>query len=333
MNRIKIGQIGIGHNHAASKISALRALPEIFEVIGVVESNPVWRSRRGGMKQYENLPWLTEEELFNTPGLDAVIVETDIPELISAAWKCVDNNLHIHMDKPPCAELESFAALLLECRRKKLGIQLGYMYRYNPAVRFCLDAVSNGWLGEIFEVHAVMSRKCNDDYRKWLVNFKGGAMFIFAGHLIDIIITILGRPERTTPFLRSTLKDGLVDNGLAVLEYPSASASVRCSVVEIDGIKHRRLIVCGTGGSVEICPLEVPSDRYALDPLHLRLTLADAKGKYAAGTHYINVGVMGGRYTEQLKDFARIIRQEITNPYTYDHEYLVHESLLHASGY
>ncbi len=331
--RVKIGQLGIGHNHASEIMAALRALPDVFEVVGVVEPDIEWRKKRGGLEQYENLRWMTEDELFNTPGLDAVTVETDVCGLVPAARKCVNHNLHVHMDKPGGEELGPFTALLRECERKKLTIQMGYMYRYNPAIRFCLDAVKKGWLGEIFEIDAVMSRCDGCDYRRWLSNFKGGAMYIFSGHMIDLIISLLGRPDRVTPFLRSTRGDGLVDNGFAVLEYRAATASVRCSVAEVDGMKHRRLAVCGTGGSIEICPLEPPSSRYNLDPLHLRLTLAEGNERYEAGTHDINVGIMGGRYSAQMEEFARIIRGEIANPYPYDHECAVQEALLFASGY
>ena len=35
---------------------------------------------------------------------------------------------------------------------------MGYMYRYNPAVVLLREFLKKGWLGEVFEVHAVMSK-------------------------------------------------------------------------------------------------------------------------------------------------------------------------------
>jgi hypothetical protein len=98
-------------------------------------------------------------------------------------------------------------------------------------------------------------------------------------------------------------------------------------------MKHRRLIVCGTKGTIEICPLETPWDRYYTDPLSARLTLKDDVPGYAAGTHNVNCGVMGDRYAAQFKEFALITRGAIKNPFDYRHEFLVQESLLLASGY
>jgi predicted dehydrogenase len=332
--RIRIGQIGIGHNHGQGNMEAMRKLTDLFEIVGVVESDLEWQRKRGGLPCYTGLPWLSEDELFAMTDLDAVAVETDGFELVPTALRCAERGLHIHLDKPGGQSLPAFATLLETCRRKRLGIQLAYTYRYNPAIRFAVSAVRSGWLGEVFEVHAVMSRYDgdNNDYRRWLAQFKGGAMYIFAGYLIDVVVTMMGRPDRVTPFLKGTRGDGLIDNGLAVLEYERATATVRVSVEEVDGMKHRRLIVCGTKGTVEICPIEAPADRYDSDPLTARLTLKHEVPGYAAGTHTVNCGAMGDRYAPQLREFAEIIRGQKANLFDYSHELLVQECLLLACG-
>ena len=330
MKKIKIGQIGIGHNHGSEKMASLRRLSDIFEVVGVVERDPDWLAKRGKLTPYEGLPFMTEEELFNVPGLEAVAVETDGFDLCPTALRCAERGVHIHMDKPGGEDLGAFKKLLDMCKAKDLVFQQAYVYRYNPAVRFCLEAVKNGWLGEIFEIHAVMSRYDGDNpaYRQWLSQFKGGAMYIFAGYLIDLVIAMLGAPDKVTPFMKKTRNDALIDNGLAVLEYAKATATVRVSVEEVEGYKHRRLIVCGTEGSVEICPIEF--QHYYTDKLSARLTLKHPKGAYEAGTHTVDCGLLNCRYGSQLTEFAKIIRKEMANPWSFDHEYLLHKTLLEA---
>ena len=332
--RIRIGQIGIGHNHAQGNMEALRKLDDLFDIVGVVESDPEWHQKRSNLPCYSGLRWLTEDELLALDDLEAIAVETDGFELIPTATHCAERGLHIHLDKPGGQSLPAFATLLEICRRKRLAIQLAYTYRYNPAIRFAVSAVRCGWLGEVFEIHAVMSRYDgdNDDYRRWLAQFKGGAMYIFAGYLIDVVVMMMGRADRVTPFLKQTRADGLIDNGLAVLEYERATATVRVSVEEVDGMKHRRLIVCGTKGTIEICPIEQPAARYDIDPLMARLTLNHDVPGYAAGTHMVNCGAMGDRYAPQLREFAEIIRGEKANPFDYNHELLVQETLLLSCG-
>jgi predicted dehydrogenase len=329
MKQIRIGQIGVGHEHASGKMDALLRLSEYYEVVGVVEeAEPRWRSERA----YEGVRRMSEEELLDMPDLEAVAVETNMPELAPTALRCMERGLHMHLDKPGGEAMAPFRRLIDGCRKRSLAIQLGYMYRANPAINFCFRAMREGWLGEVFQVDAVMSRYDNESYREFLADYAGGAMYNFGSHLIDLVVAMLGRPENVVAFQKATRDDGLNDNGLAVLEYPRATATVRSSIVEADGMMHRRLVVCGTKGTAEVCPLEYPG-RYAEEPLHVRLTLREDCPEYPAGTHIVDVGVMNGRYEDQLIELARIIRGEIENPYPYEHELLVQETLLAAAGY
>lgn len=332
MKKIRIGQLGIGHNHGAMRMKALRGLSDYFEVVGVAEDDPAWLEKRRDLPAYEGLPMMSEAELLAVPGLEAVMIEKDGPQLLEAAQRCAARGLHLCMDKPGGEDLAGFRQLCDTVKSRNLAFQMGYVYRTNPALRFCFEAAKNGWLGDIFEIHAVMSRDDseNEPYRQWMGKFKGGAMYIFAGYLIDVVLKLLGAPDKVTPFLRQTRDDGVVDNGLAVLEYPRATATVRVSIVEIEGYKYRRVIVCGTKGSFELSPIEYQAVE---TPLKVRLTLKEPCGKYAAGTHTVDCGPMGNRYQTQQIEFARVVRGEIANPYPVEYEYLLQKTLLEASGF
>ena len=331
--RIRIGQLGIGHNHGAAKMATLRRLSEHFEVVGLAEPDPEWRRKRGTDPAYQGLPWLTEEQLLNTKGLQAVAVETDVPDLVPAAQRCVEAGLHLHLDKPGGEAMPPFRALLEAAERRGVTVQMGYMYRHNPALGFCLNAVHQGWLGQVFEVHCVMSRMDGADYRRWLSQFRGGAMYIFGGHLIDLVVSLLGKPERVTSYQRQTWpeKDDLFDNGLAVLEYPRATATVRTAVVEFEGFRRRQFVVCGDEGTLDIRPIE-PTWRDR-EPMRLHLALAHPHGPYPAGCQVVELPIPAGRYDEQLVELAQIIRGEKANPYASAHELTVQQALLEAAGY
>lgn len=326
MSKIKIGQIGIGHNHASEKMAAFRKLSDLYEVVGVVEPDPEWRQKRGGLAAYDGLKWMTEEELLNQDDLSLVVVETDVCDLAATAMRCIEAEKHIHMDKPGGETFEPFKTMMEEAWRKNLTVQMGYMFRNNPAIQFCFNAVREGWLGRVFEIHAVMSRMDGADYRKWLSQFHGGAMYIFGCHLIDLIVTMLGKPERVVPFQKRTWThmDNLYDNGLAVLEYPNATATVRTSVVEVEGFKRRQLVVCGDEGTLELKPIEPPT---------LRLTLSKDGGKFKAGCQEVECPPISGRYDDQVIELASIVRGEIGNPYSLEHELIVQKATLAAAGY
>ena len=72
---IKIGQIGIGHNHGETKMLAVRKFPELFEVVGFAEENEEWIKRRGNLKSYEGLKRYSVDELIKK--CDALLIETE----------------------------------------------------------------------------------------------------------------------------------------------------------------------------------------------------------------------------------------------------------------
>lgn len=233
--------------------------------------------------------------------------------------------MHLHLDKPGGESLAPFKKLLDEAGRRGLTVQLGYMYRNNPAIQFCQRAVREGWLGQIFEVHAVMSRHQPLAYRQWLGQFRGGTMYIFGCHLIDLVVSMLGKPDRITPYQRQTHSDvRLYDNGLAVLEYPTATATIRTASLEVEGYQRRQLVVCGDEGTVDIRPLEPP---------RLKLALSKPRDSFKRGYQEVSLPPMPGRYDDQLIELARIIRGEIANPYPLSHELMVQEVLLAAIDY
>src|SRR3954469_16352094 len=92
---IKIGQIGVGHAHA-SKLAVYRKSPD-YEVVGIVEPDAALRKQAEERDPYRKLPWLTQEKLLATPGLQAVLVETKVEDLLKTAEGCVAAGMHVHL--------------------------------------------------------------------------------------------------------------------------------------------------------------------------------------------------------------------------------------------
>jgi predicted dehydrogenase len=147
-------------------------------------------------------------------------------------------------------------------------------------------------------------------------------LFELGCHVLDIIISLLGKPDKVTSFIQhvSKIDDSLADNMLAVLSYPRALATMKSSCVEVEGSKRRQLTVCGTEGTLHIQPL---------DSATAKLTLSKARGEYKEGTQEVKLPKTV-RYVAEAADFARIIRNEKTSEYSYDHDLAVQETLLRA---
>lgn len=322
MERIKIGLIGTGHSHAAGKMEVLRANAD-FEVVGVVEPETKLAAAAQASDAYKGLPLVTEEQLLNTPGLAAVAVETNVPDLLAAGERVIEAGKHLHLEKPGGASLPRFRRLLDTAARKHLIVQLGYMYRYSPAIVLMRDLVKQGALGEPFEIHAVMSKVVNTPSRRAFAEFAGGMMFEQGCHLIDLVIGLLGRPTRVTSYLQhvAPIDDGLADNTLAVLEYPRAIASVRSTAMEVEGSARRHFVVCGTEGTCHVQPLDEPN---------VQLALAKPRDKYKKGYQEIRFGEYP-RYVGDMADLAKLIRGEKEPDFSYVHDVAVLETMLTAS--
>ncbi|MEI9895165.1 MAG: Gfo/Idh/MocA family oxidoreductase [Chthoniobacter sp.] len=322
--KIRIGQIGTGHAHAAGKMDTMRH-SEDYEVVGIVEPDPERRAKVEKSPTYSGVPWMTEEQLLNAPGLQAVAVETLVKDLVPTATRCIAAGKHVHLDKPGGESLPAFKALLDDATRRKLTLQMGYMFRYNPAFLLCFQLWREGALGEIFSIDTAMSKLLSPAERQAVLPYRGGSMFELGCHVIDAVITILGHPDKVTPHRRSVsaLADGWSDNDLTVLDFPRTTATVRSAMVEVEGGARRNFVVCGTKGTFDIRPLEAPAARLALDAPH---------GEFKKGYQDVKFPKTGGRYDGDFADLAKIIRGEKACSFPPEHDLAVQETLLLACG-
>lgn len=319
---LRVGQIGTGHGHA-TKLEVYRRSPD-WEVVGLVEPDGDRAAAAARTPAFAGVPLLTRDALFATDGLDAVLVETTPDVSLDHAAAAVARGLHVHLDKPAGSSLPVFRGILEEAGRRGVIVQLGYMYRYNPAVLLLREFLARGWLGDVFEVDAEMGKVVDRDARAELARFPGGMMFELGCHLADLVVGLLGRPEGVQGFARRSgagQGDPLADTTLAVLEYPGAIATIRSSGRQVEGFGRRHLTVSGTAGTFHIQPLDDPEAVVSLDA---------PRGDLPRGTTRIPFPAFT-RYVADAADMAAVIRGERAFAFTADHDLAVQETVLRAS--
>lgn len=322
MSKIRIGQIGVGHAHASGKARAIRICPE-FEFAGVAESNDNLRAMWQQDGAYKEIDWVDSRTLLDDESVAAIAIETTVPDLLDVAEACIDAGKHIHLDKPAGFSLPQFKRILDKAAKKHLIVQMGYMYRTHPGVVLLDELLEKGWLGEIYAVNAVIGKLMSEASRGAMLDQPGGIMFELGGHMLDIVIHLLGKPQQTHSVNQhsSPIDDDYPDNMLSLLTYDQSHATIHCSCDDVDGFARRQLVVCGTEGTLEIRPMPSPS---------AKLALTQDRGRFHKGWQEVTLPKYV-RYVDDIREFGRLIRHEQDPRYTYEHDLIVQETLLKIS--
>ena len=340
MKKIKIAQIGVGHDHAGQIFNTLRNMPDIFEVVGYAipeddTTDNEWELAhlKNQSRMYVGVPQYTVEEILSMPDLDAVAIETFDLLLVKYAKMAAERGLHVHMDKAPGENAEEFESLLSIIKQKKLAFSIGYMYRFNPFVKQIFQMNKNNEFGKIHSVDAEMSCFFVKGKRDWLYNFQGGMMQYLGCHLIDVVVRFLGVPEEIIPINVSTGYQGAMakDCSLAVLKYPNGVSTVKSVMGDYGGFYRRHIVVNGEKQSVQISPIETNGVNAKFKNPNtsvMRTYNVDSWGDKGECV----ISEVFDRYEELLLTFAEMVRGDRSYTVDLETEATVHRCLLAACG-
>lgn len=340
MKKIKIAQIGTGHDHAGCAIVTLKRHSDIFDLVGYAvvpedDGNPKEYGYEANKIHYAEVPQMTVEEILNYPGLDAVCIETEDRALTKYAIMAADKGLHIQMDKPGGIDDAEFDRLIDLVKEKNLVFHTGYMYRYNPEILKAKEYIKTGKLGEIYAVEAQMNCYHQPIKRSWLGNYPGGMLYFLGCHLIDLIYDICGMPEEIIPLGASVGTDGVTaqDFGMAVFKYKNGVSFAKSTAVELGGFERRQVVICGTKGTIEIRPIEhlVSTDKDIFSPQTTGVREVFDTAWHSDGTYHRSE--VFGRYDAMFEAFADYVNGIKKNPYDYEYERQLHKIILKACGY
>ncbi|MSQ34299.1 MAG: Gfo/Idh/MocA family oxidoreductase, partial [Dehalococcoidia bacterium] len=278
MQKIKMAQYGTKHGHAEGVLAVMFANPDV-EVAGVYEPDRERRREleKSGQKTWSKVRWYgSPKEFLDDPSIVAVSSEGRNIESLAQTEEIIEAGKHVFYDKPAGDNWPQWARVIEKARTKGLLIQLGYMFRHHDGFCRIADWSRSGFLGDVFSVRAHMSTYITEEQRTVIADHDGGIFYDLAGHMLDQVVWILGRPRKVTSFFQNvnTRSPNFRDNTLAVFEYENALAFVDIAAMEARPMA-RRFEVYGTRGSAIMEPFEPAGT--------LRLCLDEARGGYGAG--------------------------------------------------
>lgn len=315
MKKIRIAQIGTGHDHAADIFATLNFLSDIFEVVGYAEVPEddipsAWAQNYYKQKRevYKGAKKYTVDEILSMTDLDAVAIETFDLNLVKYAQMAADKGLHVHMDKAAGESAEDFERLLSTIKSKNLVFNIGYMYRFNPMVEQAFQRIKNGEIGKIHSIDAEMSCYYGADKREWLSQFQGGMMQYLGCHMVDLVVRLQGVPKSITPYNTATGHEGVTakDLAFAVFQYPDGVSTVKSSMLDASGYSRRHLVVNGEKGTIIVEPFEIHHGR---DEGHLFAMTSHLRLEAWSASSSVDSGIFD-RYADMCRAFASMVRGE-----------------------
>ncbi len=332
---IKMAQYGVGHGHAAGKMRAMRVNPDV-EVAGVFEPDPALRTEAERQRAYQGVRWYdSAQEMFADPAIAAVAIEGRNAHSLPMAIEAARAGKHLWYDKPAGDDWLLYQELIGIVRRRGLVLQMGYMFRYQDAFQKLAEWSRGGLLGQVFGIRGHMSTWIpvqGGAFTRQTIgeHHIGGILYDLSGHMLDQVLWLLGdeRPARVQAFVRNDATPEVPrfqDNTLGVYEFSKAMALIDIAALEVEP-KQRRFEVYGTHGSAILDPMEpCPS---------VKLILAEAGGGFDKGLNDVPTASTNRQqsYELELEGFLPAIRGERPPDRPLEHEILVQETLLRATG-
>lgn len=313
--RIRIGLFGASHSHAEGKLEVIKSSTD-YELVGACEESPEARRRCEEL----GVKLLAQDELLSR--CEVIAVESPVRDHARHALLALEAGKHLHLEKPPATNLQDMRRLVARAREKQRLLQTGYMWRYHPGFTAVFDAVQKGWLGEVFQVRATMTKELSPARRREWAEFKGGSMFELGCHLVDSIVRLLGRPRSVNATLRrhGAHNDDLKDNNVVVFEFDRALAVLTDTALQATNTPERSFELIGSKGSARLRPIEPPV---------LEMELVEAAGPYRKGWQTVTLPEYR-RYEADFAELAAAVRGERDLSVSLDQELLVHEMVLRA---
>ena len=319
-DRLGAAIIGTAHSHSLGHLDAIRESAN-YHFVAAAEPDPHLLERAQANPRWDGVRWTPVDDILADPSISVVCVETDPLASLAFSLDCVTAGKHTKIDKPPGVNIDLLRRIYSEAQDRGLVVQIGYVYRYNPAFRLAHRALCEGWLGPVRSVLCQMNDMLSPEGRRRLDRYPGGQMYEICCHMIDALIWLMGEPKRVSSVLRRTNPqlDQVEDDVLGTFEFDPAVATVKSHARN----GERYFYVFGEQGSIQIDNPDRP---------RVRLTLSEPHAEFKAGTHAVPVGP-SPRYLPDLNDLAGAIREgRWVEHFTADHDLAVQRALLQACG-
>ena len=209
---LKAGFIGFGRM-GITHFSILNGHDSV-EIVSVCDSSKTLMNIVG---KYLNIGTYSDfREMIEKEQLDFVIISTPSVSHAEVIKKAIDHNIHTFTEKPFTLTPEAGKDILKLLEGKKLVNQVGYVNRFNEVVEEVKRLLEAEVIGEIKNFSSEMygPTVLKDSKGNWRGKQKmgGGCMYEFASHCIDLVVYLIGQPEKVAGSIMQSIYSSGVDD-------------------------------------------------------------------------------------------------------------------------
>lgn len=194
---------------------------------------------------------------------DVVFVTNPSSLHVEIARRALDAGAHVLIEKPLSHSLEGVASLLEASRARNLVGYVAYQLRFHPGFLRTQTILEQGLLGRPLFAEAAVAEYLPgfhpyEDYRRMYASRRelGGGVTLSQIHEIDLLLALLGRPERVFSLggKLSSLDVDVDDVSSSLLEFRGSQGRVLPVRLHQDFVQRppeRRLSIVGEAGKLE----------------------------------------------------------------------------------
>lgn len=134
----KIAIIGVGRWGK----NLLREFSAIADVAYCVHKEKI-ETTKWLKEKYPNIQTTTYDDVLADTTVSAVVIATPIKTHFELAYKALESGKHIFLEKPGCESSEQLGKLIALAKEKRLGLQIGYVFLYHPALKYLKEHIKD----------------------------------------------------------------------------------------------------------------------------------------------------------------------------------------------
>ncbi len=177
------------------------------------------------------------------PLVDAVDIITSTDSHFALCKEALLAGKDVFVEKPITSTTAQAAELDEICEKTGRILQVGHLFRYNPATRAIKAMLDNGELGKLTYIYGTFA-----GFKRMRTDV--GVTQTDSVHFFDVVHYLLGcLPDKVTSIQKDTMGRGLEDISVTFLHYPETIVKIESGYHQPE--QRRDLVLIGTEKTIE----------------------------------------------------------------------------------